>query len=1142
MIGNQATATYNDAGGTPRTATSNLVQTTVTQVKSFTLAANGSRTAAPGQTVYYPHTVTNTGNGTDTYTLNAPTSTNFAAAGAGHGAMAYYLDANGDGVPDNASPINTSGAIPAGGVFRFVVAGTVPAAAASGNTADLVVSVSDTTPSTQTNADTTTVANSVITVTKALSSNSGPGGVTITVTLSYVNSGTAIANNVQMTDTLPAGMTYVVGQSRWSVSGGAVLTEANDGVEQGGFPPGIDFRQAGGVVTAIIPSVAAGVSGNVTFQVTIGNVPPQNISNTGQYTTQTQVTPANTNVATYQVLQTASVVANGANANSTNGSGEPVTIANAAAGSTITFNNFIWNLGNGTDTFDITIQSDNFPAGHSLVLMQQDGATTLLNSGGNAAPDTGPIPGRNQPCAAPFVTDGTFCGYKVVMRVTLPATSVNGVYSITKRATSVFNNVVFDDVTDTLSAVAANTVDVTNDRAAPPAGTAVAADCLCAGAGAVIRTTVVAPAAATSTATRFQVWITNTGAVGDSFNLAATFAATSAPGVVPPVLPAGWSVVFLADGGAANCSTIGAPLVSTGALASNAARLVCAEVTSPSLALGVIPGNYDFDFRATSATNVAVSDAVRDRVTIAAGPPPPPPPGSFGAKLAADTFQSVQPGATIFVPHTLTNTGASADTYTITATDLTQGYAFTSVTLYPDANGDGVPDGAVPLANPTALNPGQVLRFVAQIVVPANAQQRAVNAARISATSVGLAAITSIADTVSIIATAPADCGLVGKVLSQNRGTSPGGPVTVSLTYSSCDKPRSRLTITDMLPDGMRYIAGSGRWSGTGNAALSDAVVGLDREGSGATKIAYDFNVSAPNAVTASLFDVPAQTSGTVTFAVEVISGLALDTEIRNTAVYAFYDAAGVFGGRLPTNTASYFVTGNVDLEFTGQRLPTAAPGMTTDFLNVLTNRGSATDTFDITIASSTFPAGTTFALFKSDGVTPLADTDGNGTPDTGPVAPGASYNIVVRAHIPETAAPAAYKVTKTARSARVPSRTASADDGVDSVATVCRLVLDPDNQSLIGRGQHVTYAHFLANRGNCRETVRAMLGYLGDSKAGWTSAWTAPTRRSCRAGRSRSPRVRACTSSSTCSRRPWMPWPRSRSPSRRSIPTSPRW
>lgn len=1387
VIGNQATATYNDVGGAPRTATSNLVQTTVSQVKSFQLAANGSRTAAPGQTVYYPHTITNTGNGIDTYALNAPASTNFAAAGAGHGSPAYYLDANGDGVPDNATPITTSGPIAAGGVFRFVVAGTVPATAASGNTADLVVSVSDTTPSTQTNTDTTTVASSVITVTKALSSNSGPGGVTLTVTLSYTNTGTATANNVQITDTLPAGMTYVNGQARWSASGAAALTEANDGVEQAGFPPGIDFRHSGGLVTAIIPSVAAGVSGNVTFQVTIGNVAPQIIGNTAQYTTQTQTTPATTNVASYQVLQTAAVVANGAAANVANGnavagSGEPVTIGSAAAGASISFANYIWNLGNGTDTFDITIQANNFPAGHSVQLLQQDGATTLINSGGGAAADTGPIPGRNQACPAPLVTDGTYCGYRVVVRVTLPTNAANGVYSITKRATSAFNNAVFDDVTDTLSAVTANTVDVTNDRAAPPAGAAVAGDGLGPGSGAVIRTVVVAPAAGAATATRFQVWITNTGAVADSFNLAAIFAATTAAGVTAPTLPAGWSVALRADGGAANCSTVGAAVTSTGALAANAARLVCAEVTTPAAASGsAIPGTYDFDFRATSATNAAVVDTVRDRVTVStvrsvtftpnntqqtfpggtvtyshtianagnaadtvsfaagcladsraaqgwtsaayidangngvldlppagdtaiacgatalnlaigesrtifvrafappsaaaadpanvttltgaysvavsvtdttsvtdgllvqkeqqalgiagcannnppaagytsgaiaasaatipgaciayrvtltnatagsvasvaindivpanakmsygcsgngsaapsvtvgaiagttpadnasgtvtanvgtlastqqatlyfcvkidAAPPAgtpipnqatasglvgavpiaatsnavtatvgaaaPVPPAGFSAVLAADTYESALPGATVVIAHTLANTGA-ADSYTLSATDLARGFSFTSVTLHPDANGDGQPDGAAPLANPVALAAGQVLRFVARIVIPANAPVRQENSVRIGATSAAAATIDPIRDTVSIIQVAPRDCGLVAKWFSRERGPSPAGPVTVSLTYYSCDKPRSKLTITDVLPAGMRYVPGSGRWSGTGSAALSDAVIGADREGAGASRAAYDYDVTLRGAVTATVFDLPAETRGAFTFDVEVAGGLAPGTVIPNTAFYAFYDAGGNYGGQSRTDTVNYLVTGSVDVELIGQRLPTAAPGASVDFVNVLTNRGNATDVFDITVGASTFPAGTTFALLKSDAATPLADTDGNGVPDTGPVAAGASYSIVLRARIPESAPPAVYKVTKVARSATAPVRAASADDVVDTLARRCVVAFDPDQQSKIGRGQHVTYVHHLTNRGNCTETVQAMLDYLGDSRPGWTSS-----------------------------------------------------
>lgn len=357
VIGNQATATYTDAGNVSRTATSNLVQTTVSQVKSFTLTADGARTAAPGQTVYYPHTITNTGNGTDSYTLNALASGNFAASGTGHSGMAYYIDANGDGIPDNATPITTAGPLAAGAIFRFVVAGTVPAGAANGNTAAITVSVSDTNVTTTTNTDTTTVASSVIAVTKSLSVTSGPspntnGGAHILVTLSYTNTGTAAATNVELRDTLPAGMTYVANSGTWSGSGTA-LTDA-----AGGDPAGIAYDYnvtAANRVTAVISNVSAGFSGNVTFKVDIASgVTPSNINNTAQYLTSTQ-SLVSTNTATYQVLQTAGVVANGSTTNSTNGTGEAVTVASAGAGATITFANVVWNMGNAADTFVISM-------------------------------------------------------------------------------------------------------------------------------------------------------------------------------------------------------------------------------------------------------------------------------------------------------------------------------------------------------------------------------------------------------------------------------------------------------------------------------------------------------------------------------------------------------------------------------------------------------------------------------------------------------------------------------------------------------------------------------------------------------------------------------------------------------------------
>src|SRR6201995_3690660 len=180
VIGNQATATYLDSTGTTRTASSNLVQTTVSQVKSFTLTANGAKTGTPGQTVYFPHTITNTGNGTDTYALN----TLVAGGTVTQTGLTYYVDANGDGVPDNFTAITSSPQLAAGDQFNFVVAATVPASATAGTTGTITVPVADTGSNTASNTDTTTVQASVLNVTKALSVNSGASPATgITVTL-----------------------------------------------------------------------------------------------------------------------------------------------------------------------------------------------------------------------------------------------------------------------------------------------------------------------------------------------------------------------------------------------------------------------------------------------------------------------------------------------------------------------------------------------------------------------------------------------------------------------------------------------------------------------------------------------------------------------------------------------------------------------------------------------------------------------------------------------------------------------------------------------------------------------------------------------------------------------------------------------
>jgi uncharacterized repeat protein (TIGR01451 family) len=660
VIGNQATANYTDAGGASRTATSNLVQVTVTQVKSFTLAAPGAITAAGGTTVYYPHTITNTGNGVDTYTFNA------VATGGGftHAAPAYYADADGNGVPDNFSALASTGPIASGGVFRFVLAGGVPAAAAGVGT--MVASVSDTSGGAAlTNMDSTTVASSAIFVSKSLSVTSGasPNPGPITVTLSYNNTGSSAATNLLLRDTLPAGMTYVAGSGVWN--GSLLLSDA-----PAGDPAGILYEFTAGQVIATIASVPAGAAGQLTFGVQIAaGRPPGLINNVASYQTSTQ-SLTNTNTAGYQVLRAAGVVANGSTSVATNGTGEPVTIPAAVGGSTIPFTNVIWNTGNEADSFSLSLAGQaGWPPGTTFALLQPDGVTPLI---GNTTP---PVPVYGGGCPAAFEADAANqrCGYRVILRVQLPVGAAGGPYSVTATASSVFDPSRTDTVIDTLAAVSGSTVDLTNNAALPttPAN----------GQGAtgttVITTNTVAPLVAGTTTTRFVLFVNNTGAIADTFSLAFS----------PP--PAGWTVAFRDDGGLGTCATVGGTLTGTGPVNPGTARLVCAEATLPATPSGqVAPGNYDLDFTATSVLSSAVADVKRDRVTVSA---------VNGVTLAPDNALSVAPGGTVTYAHVLTNVGNAADTVSFAAGFLSDSRAaqgWTSV-AYVDGNGNGTFDPGV---------------------------------------------------------------------------------------------------------------------------------------------------------------------------------------------------------------------------------------------------------------------------------------------------------------------------------------------------------------------------------------------------------------------------------------------------------------
>src|SRR5262249_21468488 len=183
------------------------------------------------------------------------------------------------------------------------------------------------------------------------------------------------------------------------------------------------------------------------------------------------------------------------------------------------------------------------------------------------------------------------------------------------------------------------------------------------------------------------------------------------------------------------------------------------------------------------------------------------------------------------------------------------------------------------------LAPGDTYAFVAVGSVPGTRVAGDVSNIRVNAAS-GFDGTQTAFDTDKVTVSSNAVIN-VTKAISAPNGASPSGPYTYTLTYTnSGNATATGVRLTDLIPPGMTYVAGSGRWSTTGAAALSDAD-SSDTHGSGANTVRYDENVATPNAVTAIVNQVPPGQSGSITFAVTVNVGLAPQT-IGNIARFAY--------------------------------------------------------------------------------------------------------------------------------------------------------------------------------------------------------------------------------------------------------------
>lgn len=625
-IGNTATATYQLNGVAQPQVTSNTVTTTVQQVAGLTITSDQTKSVAVGGTVYFLHTVTNTGNGTDTFNLSAVSQGGTLSLTTG-----LYSD-TGSGSGAALSPAQTT-TLARNASFTFYVGASASVAALNNQSNTVLVTATSTfggvPHATATNTDTVNVSPyAVLNFLKFATANTGKSGDTVTYTIRYTNNGNNPATNVRITDLIPAGMTYKPGSALWTVTGATVLHDAGGAAQGAGPTITYDFGiTVANRVTADVSQVPTGATADLTFQVTVNaNLGPQVITNTAHYIYN------NGNVDTADATVTADFTINtvrtvvlddvGSTTDTPVVANDNVIIPSAAQGGIVWFDNVLHNTGNIDDTYQMSTTANSFPAGSSVQYYDAQNGGLL---GGGV---TGNVVANN-------VTP-----YHVWVKVTLPMNvGGGGPYTLTLKATSSGNAAVSDTDTDTLTTIVAAALDITNNES-------LATNPNAAGKGAGPEGSAVTTTTGSNTTPAvFSLFLNNTGQTPEAFSMAYSATTVFSPAAA---LPAGWTVAFTAAPTAGTCSAgnLGAALVgnTTAIINGGANTQICAVVTPPA----GVAGNLTVDayFKATG-NSTGAADIKHDAVTTAK---------AYSLTLTGNNIGSIVPNGTKVYTHQLCNT------------------------------------------------------------------------------------------------------------------------------------------------------------------------------------------------------------------------------------------------------------------------------------------------------------------------------------------------------------------------------------------------------------------------------------------------------------------------------------------------------
>lgn len=726
-ISNIATASYVDNTNTPRTVTSNEVTTAVAQVGSFTLVNDRSTTTTPSGKVEMHHVLTNTGNGTDTFTfdlenLNTPTKNTFDFA---PNQFAVYLDKNLDGVPDDAvnlASTNTPVELKAGESVGLIVVATTPNTATAGQMDQLKLEATAGQQAlyvpgkdVQSNTDTVTItAGAVVSLTKAASINSAKVGDEIEYTLTFQNTGNATATNVAIFDILPSNVTYVPNSARYS-SSASPLTDIDTDSDN------YQFNAAKNTLLLNIPELAANKSATLKFKVIVKDTQLKTVDNTAYVdpngkpsvpsdptkpnvpleiedavppTTSTPDGPQPSNESKVPVVAlhkgaindtstsafTDTETAAGSGDDEIELTGQKDGVPVIFGGSTKVDGNkiVVHNSGNSVDTYNLTVDrnalahftgTDKLPDGTIVDILKSDGSTPITDTNGDGTVDTGPIqPGQSA---------------EFVIRVTLPNGSTHTVgYSFLVNSTSIATSTV-DTLKLATGPITANSVDLVNKETGDPEK----------GTGTGTNTPVQDESTPPGTPITYDATIKNNGNVPDNYV------------ITVPNVPTDWKVEIFEKDSSGNCTTT--KVTNSGNIQNGGEKSFCVTITPPP----GTPAGTEKDIKVEiKSPSTGTSDFIVYQVEVAE---------KRGLVFAPDRQGQVAPGGTVEYVHTLTNTGnvvegaagVKADAAK-TAYEYDLQLAWTSTmtdvntSIYVDLNGNGQADTSelITGTTPAALN------------------------------------------------------------------------------------------------------------------------------------------------------------------------------------------------------------------------------------------------------------------------------------------------------------------------------------------------------------------------------------------------------------------------------------------------------